>query len=688
MRVIFINSGSITIAMADKDAKSLEERLKEGFDCSALCSPDQKKEELRISKVNGMSAFLREDYAAARDHFIRAIPKTSNQKEKEWLYKKVVECSRELFKILMDNQLEDKAEEEFKRICAGYEHLIKAFETPENYLAYMEFIGTEMRERYEKYMFAEAIKIGEQALCRFPEDHRLYEEMYNLHSFEGEEDKARECLDIIIKLKFDDADYLLNTFGMELWRMTKNNPVLPISQVLRCRGGAIYENPEALHKYGKYTMDYVGNNEKLVLYLLSRAYAQKPALPGLKEDLVKAFENKMEAMNEKNATPEERKAFIMRYGYINKIRQELAGEKREKEEKTESKNRFAKDIVIVNPKEIKNYLDQYVIGQEQAKKGLSVGYYMHLLRLKHQGEKNSKIDKSNILLLGPTGSGKTYMLQMLAQMSKVPFVIFDTSKITSAGYVGSDADDCLKLLVNAADGDIELAERGIIYLDEADKIKANEGYGKDVGGSGAQQQLLKLLEGSIVTVGGHNEKKFQIDTTNILFVVGGAFSYTEEGGSLGERIKEREKVIGFRPPAKEDDEKPKACKEDKKNLVAKLTDKDLHDYGFLPEFIGRLHYRIVLDALTKQELRRILTEPRNAIISQYENAFRLSGIKLVIKDDALDTIAEEAFALKAGARSLKTICDKIFEDALFHLPGSSTKEYIVDRNEVLRYIKK
>ncbi|MDI6737614.1 MAG: AAA family ATPase [Nanoarchaeota archaeon] len=671
--------------MADKGAKSLEDRLKLGFDCDALCSPEQKKAELRINKVNGMGAFLREDYASARRFFINAIPKASDKKEKEWLYRKVVECSSELFRVLMNSQAEDNAEEEFKRVCAGYEHLIKAFETPENYLDYMKFIGIEMNDKYEKNLFAEAIKIGQQALSRFPEDHRIYEEMYELYIYENEEEKSRECLDAIIRLKFDDADYILKNFGGALWRRTKNNPLLPISELLKYKGGAIYEYPEELYKYGKFTAEHIGNNEKLAVHLLNNAYCKKPRIPGLKEDLADAFDNAIKAMKDNNAPPKERLAFINMYRHVLEIKKALAEEEGDDEEEKARGKDFSKEIVVVTPKDIKQYLDQYVIGQEQAKRGMSVGYYMHLLRLKHQGEKNSKMDKSNILLLGPTGCGKTYMLQILAQMSKVPFVTFDTSKITSAGYVGNDAEDCLKSLVNAANGDIELAQRGIVYLDEADKIKAKPGYGKDVGGEGAQQQLLKLLEGSVVTVGGHNEKKFQIDTTNILFVVSGAFSYTEYGGSLGDRIKRREKVVGFRMQ-KEDE--PKACKEDKKNIVAKLTDKDLHEYGFLPEFIGRLHYRIVLDSLTKPELRRILTEPGNAIIPQYENAFRLSGIRLNIKEDALDAIAEEAFALNAGARSLKTICDKIFEDGLFHLPGSNIKEYVVDRNEVMRYIKK
>ncbi|MDD4877426.1 MAG: AAA family ATPase [Candidatus Nanoarchaeia archaeon] len=673
--------------MAGKDAKSLEERLRLGFDCDALCSTEQKKEELRINKVNGMGAFLKEDYSSARQFFINAIPKTGDKQEKEWFYRKIIECSKELFKNLMDNQLEDKAEEEFKRVCAGYEHLIKAFETSDNYLDYMSFVGFEMSDKYDKNLFEEAKKIGEKALCRFPEDHRLYKEMYDLCIYTQDDELEDNCIHTAAKLKFNDADYMLDSFGNALWQRHKDNGIIPFQTIMECRGGALYENPAALQKYGKYMVDNVAGNDKLALHMLYTAYCKKPLMPGLKEDLVDAFEQTMEYMKKNNAPIAERKLFIARYQKILEIRKELAGENEKENEKSADRNRFSSEIVVVNPKEIKQYLDQYVIGQEQAKRGVSVGYYMHLLRLKHQGEKNSKMDKSNILLLGPTGCGKTYMLQILAQMSKVPFVIFDTSKITSAGYVGSDAEDCLKSLVNAAEGDIELAQRGIVYLDEADKIKAKPGYGKDVGGEGAQQQLLKLLEGSIVNVGGHNEKKFQIDTKNILFVVGGAFSYTEEGGSIGDRIQCREKVVGFRMQ-KDEPEETKTCKEDKKNIVTKLTDKDLHEYGFLPEFIGRLHYRIVLDSLTKPELRRILTEPGNAIIPQYENAFRLSGIKLVIRDDALDTIAEEAFALNAGARSLKTICDKIFEDALFHLPGSSTTEYIVNRTEVMRYIKK
>lgn len=671
--------------MADKDAKGLEDRLKLGFDCNVLCSLDQKKSELRICKSEGMGAFLKEDYVAARQLFLNGISKTNKADEKEWLYRKVIECSKEQFRILMEEQEEDEAEKEFKKICAGYERLIKAFETPDNYLSYMEFIGTDMGDKFDKNLFEEGIKIGELAMCRFPEDHRIYEEMYELYAYVSNEAMSRDCLNTIVKLKYDDADYLLKTFGKSLWHNSQSDPTLPFKIIMEYKGGAIWNNPKALQIYGKFMSEEVGNNEKLAVNFLDHAYRLNPTLPELKQDLSNAFDNAMEAMKEKNAAPEEKGAFINKYKHVLQIKKAL--EEETGNNKAVEKAGFSKEIVVVSPKEIKQYLDRYVIGQEQAKRGISVGYYMHLLRLKHQGEKNSKMDKSNILLLGPTGCGKTYMLQILAQMTKVPFTIYDTSKITKAGYVGNDAEDCLKALVNAAGGDIELAQRGIIYLDEADKIRATPGSGGlDVNGEGAQQQLLKLLEGSVVSVGGHNEKKFQIDTTNILFVVGGAFSYAEDGSSLGDRIKHREKVVGFKICSKELEEK--VCSEDKKNIVSKLTDKDLHEYGFLPEFIGRLHYRIVLDQLTKPELRKILTEPGNAIIPQYETAFRLSGIKLTIKEDALDTIAEEAFKLNAGARSIKTICDSIFEDALFHLPGGSIKEYIVNREEIMRYIKK
>ena len=334
----------------------------------------------------------------------------------------------------------------------------------------------------------------------------------------------------------------------------------------------------------------------------------------------------------------------------------------------------------LNPKAIKEYLDDYVVGQEYSKKVISVSVYNHYKRISQESEDNIEIEKSNVVMVGPTGTGKTLIAKTISKLLDVPLAIVDATVLTEAGYVGEDVENILTRLLQASDYNVEKAERGIIFIDEIDKISRksdNPSITRDVSGEGVQQALLKLMEGAVVNVppkGGrkHPDQNFiKLNTSNILFIAGGAFNGIEK--IISKRLNMN--AVGFK------NSKIKSVGESK-HIIKNIIPNDLKDFGLIPEILGRLPILTYMLELDSADLKKVLTEPKNSLIKQYVKLFEIDGIKLDFDDNALDYIVRKAIEFKLGARGLRSICESILIDDMFNMPGSNKKSLSINKKYI------
>ncbi|MEK6864367.1 MAG: AAA family ATPase [Nanoarchaeota archaeon] len=684
--------------MADKEAESLEDRLKLGFDCSALCSLDQRNAELRLDKKSGMELYLQESYEQAKTCFLRGAEKTDAVNKKEDFYKWALDCSKQILRRHLKAWNNGKVDAEFKKVCNLYETVIKTHETADNYLDYIEFLGNEMIDNHKVLMLEEALRVAEIAAESFPEDARIHAALHDLYTGIGKKEgenypqKAYESMVAACKLEYDDPNFIIGRFGTEILASAPNNKkpaTVPLIMMLKYKDRIMMTDENLLYRYGNFTLKTKGR-PALTLAIFKHAYGLNPHMAGLKEKVAEAYNNAIGSAKDpkhKAALENDFEEFCKKTGIIKVVCETCKEEETPKLLPAVHTEKKSEEIELKIPKimDVKQYLDERIIGQENAKIIMAVALRNHFKRVKYNREHpKERMEKDNIIFLGPTGSGKTHTARTLAEIAGLPFAEFDSTSITAHGYVGRDAEDCVTRLYYAAGCNILKTQIGFIFMDEVDKIAANNSSnGIDVNGAGAQNSLMKIMEGCKVEItvasSEHQKQLVTIDTSDILFILGGAFSGTPGKDSLSSIREERsgKSGMGF---------KMAETKSNKKGIKA-VTDADLQKYGFMPEFCGRVPLRALFDPLSKEQLKRVLVEPKNSILRQKQKNFELDGIKLTMDEGAMDLIAEKAYELNAGARSLRTIINTVLLVPEFELPDSGVKSLIVDRKYVEKAIE-
>ncbi len=592
-------------------------------------------------------------------------------------------------KKLEFDRIADKEYMEMFRDAIGiFEDSLKIECGLDTYLSYLDLI----MDKYKPSVFGrnfdtEALKLCYEALEEYPDSVEIYEKIYELGYRVGAERDIFQSVFHVVELKHDDIPYLLRTFGDDLWFYDSDgtadlhHPITTLFNHIEFR----------LDKHGQYEIfKYIESRSgKLpetnssMVGLLWSIFRLDNYYMDVADKLLEYIKLEREEVGG-NIKPK-------RLEYLQGMEQavqthlaEIHGDFPEVESGGTKRLPSGRILGYPSAKEIKRGLDGHVVGQEAAKIAVATAAHEHFRRLDLRA-KGHEIDKSNIVMLGPTGVGKTYIAEVLAEILNVPFLVFDASSITEAGYIGSNMEDIPKRLIHLAGGNVVFAKKGIVYLDEIDKLRANHNsWGRDVSGKGAQQNLLMLIEGGNINMEstrGSNLTSF--DTTNVLFICGGSFLGGGAGDSIWDIVKSEDKrrPVGFTPP-KESERVDEMIRAEERRRM-KVKPEHLIEFGLIPELVGRLPEVVTLDALTFNEMHDIFLKPKNALFKQMRTLFKSYGIDLNVSRQAAEVMVAEAMRRGMGARSLRSICNEVLAEARYELPDSGEKTYLITKKEAV-----
>ncbi|MFH1637906.1 MAG: AAA family ATPase [Candidatus Woesearchaeota archaeon] len=579
-----------------------------------------------------------------------------------------------------------------KNAMFAYEQSLSCQRTEKTYLNYIDLLANKHRSHVTRDNFdKEALMLCEEAREYFQDSMEIHANYYKFCKSRSLENEALKLMVHAVRLNPTNIDFLLENFGTDLW---KQKPKLdegyscPIDIVYANLG--FWKKKEGLHSYFRFVREHEVlelETTQTMVQLLYGVFLLDPYYKYVAKDLKDYAE--LEVMQSPSIEPARKRELdaIIRESEV--VLEKIYGKVIEADcPIAKASPGSALQIVkkqrkqFPTPKEIKKVLDEYMIGQDSAKIDLCTAVYEHFKRidLKSRGK---YIEKSNIILLGPTGVGKTFSAQKLAQIVELPLAIFDASGLTEAGYVGDNVEDIVVQLLDLAGGNVHKAQRGIVYVDEIDKVRSSLGSGgRDVSGRGAQQSLLTIINGGTINLASdRNTKITSFDSSDLLFVCGGSFAGSKDVRSIYEIIEDSKKssaIEGFVKKASENERLEEFERKQKE-----VRPEHLIEFGIIPELVGRLHIITNFDYLTFDEMRRILYEPKHSLLEQFTTSFAEDGIRLELKDDAMDLMVYEATRRGQGARSLRSICAKVFRFAQYELPGTGSKELVVEKGQVI-----